>query len=130
MARLDEVVQATPGPLRLAAHSLGAHLVAAWAAHSRHAARVDAALLVAPPDLDAASLPPALHRWRPAVLEPLPFRSLLVASDDDPYATVAASQRLASAWRADERLVACGGHLNAASGLADWPQARAWLLAL
>lgn len=130
MARLDEAVQAAPGALRLAAHSLGCHLVAAWAAHSRHVSRVEAALLVAPPDLGAADLPPALHRWRPPVLEPLPFRSLVVASDDDPFASLPVARDLAGAWGSAWRVERGRGHLNAESGLGDWPEARAWLLAL
>ena len=52
MARLDEVLLADPGPAVLVAHSLGCQLVAAWAGHSQHTARVQAALLVAPPDTE------------------------------------------------------------------------------
>jgi hypothetical protein len=43
MVQLEEAVLADPRPVLLAAHSLGCHLVAAWAAHSRHADRVRAA---------------------------------------------------------------------------------------
>ena len=37
MARLDEVVLEDERPVVLIAHSLGCHLAAAWAAHSRQA---------------------------------------------------------------------------------------------
>lgn len=131
MARLDEVLLAEPVPVRLAAHSLGCHLVAAWAAHSRHTARVLGALLVAPPDLDRPDLPPALAPWRPVVRRRLPFPALAVLSDDDPYGVAAITRPLVEAWGCDPvHVVAGGGHLNADSGLGDWPAARAWLDAL
>jgi uncharacterized protein len=130
MARLDEVVQAQPAPVRLAAHSLGCHLVAAWAGHSRHTSRVRAALLVAPPDLEPDTVPPQLQGWRPPARGRLPFPSLVVASDDDPYASVEAAQSLARAWGSAWRLEPARGHLNANSGLGHWPAARAWLMGL
>ena len=52
MARLDDVLLETERPALLVAHSLGCHLVASWAAHSQHTARVRGALLVAPPDTE------------------------------------------------------------------------------
>lgn len=129
MARLEEVLALEPRPVRLAAHSLGCHLVAAWAAHTRHPGRVAGALLVAPPDLDRPDLPPALAPWRPALRQPLPFPTVAVISDDDPFATLGASERLLADWACGAvHRVAGGGHLNAESGLGDWPQARRWLL--
>lgn len=130
MAQLENAVLASDIPALLAAHSLGCHLVAAWAAHSRHAAQVEGALLVAPPDLARPELPPQLTSWRPPVLRPLPFPAQLVYSSDDPYASVEASQAMALAWAAQALSAGQAGHLNAASGLGLWPQARAWLLSL
>ena len=48
--RLEEVVQAQPAEVILVAHSMGCHLVAAWAAQTRLSHRVRGALLVAPGD--------------------------------------------------------------------------------
>ena len=131
MARLEEVLSAEPEPVLLAAHSLGCHLVAAWAAHTRQAHRVAGALLVAPPHLERPDLPPALAPWRPVVRQRLPFGAVAVASDDDPYSPLPDAERLAADWgcRTLHR-VKGGGHLNAESGLADWPQARNWLMEL
>ena len=131
MARLEEAVADSEHPLRLVAHSLGCHLVAAWATHSRQSARVHAALLVAPPDLTRADLPPQLHNWRTSLpgraTTPLPFRAMVVASSDDPYCRIERAGELAAAWGAE--LVVCGarGHLNSASGLGDWPEGIALL---
>lgn len=117
----------TRRPLVLAAHSLGCLLVAAWAAHSRLASRVTGALLVAPPDITREDMPPQLYSWRRPSLLPLPFASHLVASDDDPYGSVGQAQRFAQAWGSRFTCVGPAGHLNADSGLGDWPQGLRWL---
>ena len=130
MARLEEELLADPRPAVLVAHSLGCHLVAAWAAHSARLERVCAAWLVAPPDLDRPDLPPQLASWRPAARQPLPMPALLVASDDDPFAAEAASLRLASDWQVPTWRLPGRGHLNADSGLGDWDDGLARLHAL
>jgi len=131
-ARLDEVVADDAGsglPVVLVAHSLGCHLVAAWAAHSRHAGRVRAALLVAPPDTEALDLP-QLRTWRPMVRQALPFAATVVASGDDPYSRLDRAHGLALDWSAGWLPAGAGGHLNADSGLGDWPAGLAILDAL
>ncbi len=127
MARLDEVLLEDDAPALLAAHSLGCHLVAAWAAASAHTARVHGALLVAPPDTERCDTPPQLAGWRPMVRQRLPFRALVVISDDDPFSTPQRARDLAAAWGADTLDAGAAGHLNAESGLADWPPGRRWL---
>jgi predicted alpha/beta hydrolase family esterase len=129
ITRLEEVVQEQDGPVWLAAHSLGCHLVAAWAVVSNSTAKVRGALLVAPPDVVQADFPPQLHRWAVPVLDKLPFASTLVASTDDPYCNLEAAERLAVHWGAALHSIGPRGHINGASGLADWPQGRALLLA-
>jgi uncharacterized protein len=130
MARLDEVLLQDPRPALLVAHSLGCQLVAAWAAHSRHTARVRAALLVAPPDVEREDMPPNLYSWRPIVRQHLPFPALAVLSSDDPYAALDRAQAMAEDWGATVHVAGALGHLNSASGLGDWPQGLAWLQAL
>jgi uncharacterized protein len=121
MARLDEVLLADPEPAVLVAHSLGCQLVAAWAAHSQHTARVQAALLVAPPDTERADMPPNLFNWRPIARTRLPFPSELVYSDDDPYCAPAQSLRMAVDWGSGHTAIGARGHINGESGLGDWP---------
>jgi predicted alpha/beta hydrolase family esterase len=128
MARLDEVLLADgPRPVRLAAHSLGCHLVAAWAAHSKHTARVVAALLVAPPDIERDDMPPQVTTWRPVVRQRLPFASRLVFSDDDPFCAAQRARGFAAAWGAAATSLGAAGHINADSGLGDWPDGLTWL---
>jgi predicted alpha/beta hydrolase family esterase len=126
-ARLEEVLLGAPGPAILVAHSLACHLVAAWAAHSRHTARVVGALLVAPPDLERDDAPPQVQAWRPVVRARLPFASRLVCSDDDPFASADWVRQLAADWGCRLHGVGARGHLNADSDLGDWPEGLALL---
>jgi len=127
MARLEEVLLESEVPAVLVAHSLGCHLVAAWAAHSQHTARVRGALLVAPPDIERDDLPPNLHAWRPMLRKPLPFTAVAVTSDDDPYSGAERSAGLVRAWGARQIGIGAAGHINGESGLGDWPAGQAWV---
>ena len=77
MVQLENAVLASVQPALLVAHSLGCHLVAAWAAHSQHTARVGAALLVAPADTEREDMPPQLAGWTRTVRTRLPGLALL-----------------------------------------------------
>lgn len=127
IARLEDVLLSLDGPAVLVAHSLGCQLVAAWAAHSNNTHLVKGALLVAPGDAERDELRPVLSSWTPLVLKTLPFTSTLVASNDDPYCTLARATQFAQAW--GSRLVNIGarGHINAESDLGDWPAGQALL---
>lgn len=130
MARLEDVLQAETRPALLVAHSLGCHLVAAWAAHSRHTAGVRGALLVAPPDTEREDTPPHLHNWRPMRRQRLPFAATVLYSDNDTYASPERSRALAADWGAAAHSLGPAGHVNGESGLGDWPAGLARLQAL
>ena len=127
MARLDEVLLESAEPAVLVAHSLGCHLVAAWAAHSRHAARVAAALLVAPSDIERDDMPPQVLRWRPIVRERLPFQSRVAVSGDDPRCHRARALQMAADWASEVVAVGARGHINEDAGLGAWPEGHALL---
>jgi predicted alpha/beta hydrolase family esterase len=130
LARLDETVIDAPGPVVLVAHSLGCILVSAWAGVSRHTARVRGALLVAPGDTEASELKDRLPGWSPIARQPLPFRSILVGSQNDPYCTAERAQSLAHTWGARWVDLGAAGHINADSSLGDWPEGQALLQTL
>jgi predicted alpha/beta hydrolase family esterase len=123
------------GPVILVAHSAGVLMVAHWAA--RHRRPIKGALLAAPPDLDA-SWPPGYpstetlrtQGWNPLPKEPLPFRSLMVASTNDHLASLEAVTRLAEGWGSELLNLGNVGHLNPAAGYGRWPQAEALILEL
>jgi predicted alpha/beta hydrolase family esterase len=127
IARLEDVLLGCDEPAVLVAHSLGCLLVAAWAAHSRNTHRVKAALLVAPGDVEGATLRPVLGNWAPVPRQILPFKSTLLASHDDPNCSFERAQGFAEAWGSSLVDMGNAGHVNADSGLGDWPQGRALL---
>lgn len=121
MMQLEQAVLAADRPVLLVAHSLGCVLVAAWAAHSQHTHKVKAALLVAPGDVERDALADMLHSWRPIVRQRLPFASILVASQDDPYCSLDRAAALAQDWGSTLVNAGHAGHVNADSHLGDWP---------
>ena len=121
MARLEEVLLQAETPALLVAHSLGCQLVAAWAAHTRHTARVQAALLVAPPDTARADTPPQLAGWRHIASTALSFPATVIYSEDDPFCTPQRAREMAAAWGASAHSLGAHGHINGDSGLGDWP---------
>jgi predicted alpha/beta hydrolase family esterase len=129
MMRLDEAIgeletrEAAP-QVALVAHSLGCQLVAAWATHSRKTARVRAALLVAPPDVERDEVRGVLHSFVPIVRRPLPFPSLAVISTDDPFCALDRARAMAIDWGAQVLELGARGHLNSDSNLGDWHEGR------
>jgi uncharacterized protein len=117
-------------PCVLVAHSLGCHLVAAWAALSKNTHLVKGALLVAPPDALREDFPPEMKSWRQPVLHKLPFPSICVVSSNDPFCELQPSREMAAAWGSDCIEIGDRGHINAESGLGDWPQGQALLARL
>jgi len=115
---------AEPGMV-IVAHSLGCLATAMWFAE-HGAGGLRGALLVAPPDRDRPGFPAAAAGFASPVA-PLPVPSIVVASDDDPFATPEAARALASAWGSELVELPGLGHLNAASGLGAWPEGIAIL---
>ncbi|HEY3046606.1 MAG TPA: alpha/beta fold hydrolase [Polaromonas sp.] len=134
IARLEEVLLACDverdGPAVLVAHSLGCMHIAAWASHSRNTHRVKGALLVAPPDVERDDVRQMLPGWAPVPQRPLPFKTVMFASSDDPFCAPQRALQFATAWGTELLDAGPRGHLNAESGLGDWPQAYAQLLRL
>ncbi|MES2955495.1 MAG: alpha/beta fold hydrolase [Pseudomonadota bacterium] len=124
IARLEDVILGSDEPVVLVAHSLGCILTAAWAAHSRNTQRVKAALLVAPPDVDREEVRQMLTSWAPVPMNTLPFPSVVLASSRDPYCRPDRAREFAAAWGSEFVDAGPLGHLNADSGLGDWPEAH------
>jgi uncharacterized protein len=120
VAALEQAVAQTGPQTILVVHSLGCLTVAHWAASTQLA--LAGALLVSIPDPEGLEFPSDAVGFAPVPLNPLPFKSIIVASSDDPYGSFDYMQRCASAW--GSRLVPIGakGHINAASGLGTWDE--------
>lgn len=124
---IEAAVAAAPEPAILIAHSLGCLAVAHWAATGTVGA-IRAALLVAPPWLGRPDANPAVAAsFLPEPTARLPFRSIVVASRNDPYGPIDRAQALAEAWGSEFVDVGALGHINADSGLRDWPQGQSLL---
>ncbi len=86
---------------------------------------VRAALLVAPADVDSLAHTPAETRcFAPMPLDALPFPATVVVSRNDPFVSFERGRLFAKAWGAELVDLGSVGHINAASGLGDWPAGR------
>jgi uncharacterized protein len=130
LMRLEEAVLDAPGEVVLVAHSLGCNLVAAWAAHSQNTAPVRAALLVAPADVLTPELSHALPSWSAVARQRLPFKAVVVGSENDPLCSPSTAQALALGWGAQWVNLGPAGSIDAQSKLGDWPQGLALLTEL
>jgi predicted alpha/beta hydrolase family esterase len=122
-AWVDAIVAASmqaERPIVLIAHSLGVTALV-HAAPLLPADRIKGAFLVAPPG-DESLVELGLDEFAPTPTAPLPFPSVLVASQNDPHGAFAFAEAKASQW--GSRLVAAGeaGHINADSGHGPWPE--------
>ena len=126
---IEHTVQPIEGPIIFVAHSGGVIMLLHWAQKYRH--EVKGALLAAPPDFETP-LPagyPTMdvlqsNGWLPVPSRRLPFPSLVAASTNDPLATYASVERMASAWGSTLVNVGAVGHLNPASGYGEWLRAE------
>lgn len=125
---LDAAIAEEPAPAIVVAHSLGCIAVAHWAA--RHPRPVAGALLVAPPDVERADMPAEVRGFAPVPRTPLPFRSLLVASDNDEWVTMDRAAHFARAWGSELVRAGAAGHINTAAGFGPWPQGERLLESL
>jgi len=132
VAALDRTLEKVEGPVILVAHSAGVMITVHWA--QRHKRPIRGALLATPPDLEAPMPAPyptldALKQngWFPVPRAPLPFRSIVAASTNDPLARYERVAELAAAW--GSKLVDLGGvgHLNPAAGYGCWPRAEEFI---
>ena len=117
IARLESAVRDIPGPAIIVAHSLGCIATALWANGRRNDDHIIGALLVAPCDPEAPSACARLRRFAPIPTARLPFPTTVIASGNDPYATIARSREMAAAWGADFTDVGALGHINVKSDI-------------
>jgi predicted alpha/beta hydrolase family esterase len=120
METLEQTVAAAKRPCILVAHSLACLLVAHWNAATRLS--VEGAFLVSVPDPTSSAFPRAAAGFADVPKGRLSFRSLIVASSNDPFAALQYSRERADQWGSELVVAGALGHVNTASGLGDWPQ--------
>lgn len=119
VARLAETILAQPGQVLIAAHSLGC--ITTVHLPSQAVNRIQGALFVAPAN---PVLRPVLENFAPVPLDRLPYQSIVVASDDDPYCPLSLAQRYAKVWGSEFVCIPNAGHLNIESGYGYWPRSE------
>lgn len=125
VGQLEKTVLAAPHPVVLVAHSLGC--IASIHIGAEAAARVRGALLVAPADPERRAI---LSDFAPVPYAPLPYRSIVVASSNDPYCPIRLAGAYARAWGSEFVRLQNAGHINIESGYGEWPLGMALLQSL
>lgn len=117
-------------PVVIVAHSLGV-ITVAHAATKLPSGLVSGAFLVAPADVEQATLWPETNGhifdrdrsgFAPIPKTTIPFPSTLVASRDDPYCRVERAAEFATAWGSNLIDGGALGHINVSSGHGPWPE--------
>lgn len=106
----------------LIAHSCGVLTVRRWVEASEP--RVTCAFLVALPDPTSECAIDQVSRFGPLARDPLPFRSMLIASRTDPDCDFEVAARYAEDWGAELINAGDAGHINTASGYGSWTEGR------
>ena len=118
-ARVDRLRHARtkhddPRPIIIVAHSFGS--LATVHSVARDASGVAGVLLVAPADPDKFNVADQLPRLA------LPVPSIMIGSTNDPWMAAPRAALWAERWRSQFIDGGPLGHINAESGLGDWPE--------
>jgi len=113
------------GPVVIAAHSLGC--IATSHLPPEAVERIVGALLVAPADPERRGI---LADFAPVSYQPLPYRSIVVASTNDPFCPVRTAGAYARAWKSEFVRLPDAGHINVEAGFGPWPLGSALLQSL
>lgn len=122
---LEQLILSRPEPAIVVAHSLGCITTTHVSAPA--AARIQSALLVAPADPERRA---HLVDFAPVPYQALPYRSVLVASTNDPYCPIRLAGAYARAWGSEFVRLPNAGHINVESGHGHWPLGWALLQSL
>ena len=122
---IARAILAQPGPVVVAAHSLGC--IATTHLPSEAARRISGALLVAPADPERRGV---LADFAPVPYQPLPYRSVVVASTNDPFCPIRTAGAYARSWGSEVVRLQNAGHINVESGHGEWPLGLALLQSL
>ena len=125
MASIARTILLQNEPVVVIAHSLGCIATTHLPADAVN--RIQGALLVAPADPERRAI---LSDFAPVPYQKLPYRSVLVASSNDPYCPVRLAGAYARAWGSEFVRMQNAGHINIESGHGEWPLGVALLQSL
>ncbi len=119
---LERAILMATRPVVLVAHSLGVPTVV-HTARQLVDTKVRGAFLVSPPDVrPGGPAPRETEAFAPLPRDPLPFPSMLVISNTDPFCSVEQAGDFANCWGSDFHMAGDAGHINAESGHGPWPE--------
>ena len=121
VGKLQEEISQLREPTILVAHSLGCITVAHWA-QEYTATFVKGVMMVAPADAELSKRLAFVIGFTPIPAHVMPFKSVVVASTNDIYASILRSQKFANDWGSEFVNLGEKGHINAVSGLGDWSE--------
>ncbi len=128
---LDSAIRLAEQPVILVGHSLGCTTILHWI-HSKESRKsihkIKGALLVAPPDPNTEpyrSL--SIKGFDTLPLGKLPFPSILVASENDPFLSVEQGRYFADRLGSEFVNIEKRGHIGEDSGLGEWKEGKALL---
>ena len=121
--KIQQEISLLREPTILIAHSLGCITVAHWA-QEYVSPFVKGVMMVAPADAELSKRLAFVVGFTPIPTVELPFRSVVVASTNDIYASISRSKKFAVDWGSEFVNLGRKGHINAVSGLGDWPEGK------
>ncbi len=121
---LIKAVDDVKKPAVIIAHSLGCQVLvqSVLQMSKEQSKKIVGAFIVAPPDVENPQIKPKhLMTFGPYPRQPLPFPSILVSSENDPFCSTEVAKDMAKAWGSEYISARDSGHLNAESGHGPWP---------
>jgi len=125
VASISHTVLAQNQLVVIAAHSLGC--IATAHLPPEVTARIQGALLVAPADPERRGV---LADFAPVPYQRLPYSSIIVVSNTDPFCPVRTAGAYARAWGSEFVRLQNAGHINLDAGFGPWPLGLALLQSL
>jgi uncharacterized protein len=126
VGEIVDAVRRAERPVVMIGHSAGTSLIAHSVASLKQLeliTRVRGAFLIAAPSERTLAASQHIDPAFAAIpRDPLPFPSILVASSNDPHATLEEAADLAMAWGSQFVEAGEAGHINVASGHGPWPE--------
>lgn len=121
LTAIDHAVSALdPSSVVLIGHSLGCSTIAHWAKHSGKI--IKGALLVAPSDIEAPVYTFPATGFTPIPLDKLPFKTIVVASNNDVWVSAERARNFADNWGSEFINIGDAGHINADAGFGPWEE--------
>ncbi len=119
---LSKAINEIDEPVYLVAHSMGSVTIAAMAEDGKVPNNVAGALLVTPADSENQYIPPEIIGFDPMPSNTIPFPTLLIGSESDPYMSYERADHFSKLWGSDIQNYGKVGHINTASGFGKWDE--------